>query len=547
MAGLKKNKRQKDTSSPNLVLVLFLITFVISNIIFGLLLYFAYQEKDSALKTARDETLKTKANKEAMDLYQTALDELRVALGQELKEYEKTLLEPRRKELTKDDGMLAKSADPNRTPIKTVIKAVRDDLGYDEATGEYKLKYMDEFKKLTKEAQDAFGLFKKEQKKYTELDAQFKTLAEKQDTQYAATNAQFKKDQDAVLKLIGERTTETTVAFTKNKELEEKIGADDQARQKREKELNTRIAELKRQIKEKEEERPDAAIGRMDNRDPHALLLDISLGKPLWDDPVGVITRVDVKAREVTINLGSARGVKPDLTFNVFAPSKYIATRAEKQLKGTIEVIRVIGPNASIARITATLDPDFPMHEGDLLFNLFWGTRVAIAGNPNVTGPPTDNPSEQMRQLADFIYLLERQGIIVDAYLDLTDGQVKGTMNPSTRYLIRGEDMRIDPKELADEAPRAKRALDVTNAANTMRKEAVEKGIFIISAKNFANVIGYRQPGAARDMAAFRPSIPSAGSLVPSVGVGGPRPADMPPAEPKEKGEPKEKMDKEKM
>ena len=351
-----------------------------------------------------------------------------------------------------------KSADPNRTPIKNVIKAVRDDLGYDEASGAYKMKYMDEFKKLTKEAQEAQGFFKKEQKKYADLDAQFKSIETKQGEQYTATNAQFKKDQDAVVKLIGERTKETTDAFLKNKELQEKIDADDKTRRNNElgAQARTDIAELKRQIKEKEEERPDAAIGRMDNREPHALLLDISLGKPLWDDPVGAITRVDVKAREVTINLGSARGVKPDLTFNVFAPSKYIATRAEKQLKGTIEVIRVIGPNASIARITSTFDPDFPMHEGDLLFNLFWGTRVAIAGNPNVTGAPTDNPSEQMRQLADFIYLLERQGIIVDAYLDLTDGQAKGAMNPSTRYLIRGEDMRIDPKELADEAPRAK-------------------------------------------------------------------------------------------
>jgi hypothetical protein len=422
---------------------------------------------------------------------------------------------------------------------------VRDELGYDDVSGEYKMKYMDEFKRLTKEAQDAVGFFKKEQKKYVLLDDQFKTLAEKQDAQYVKTNTDFKKDQDAVLKLIGERTKETTDAFTKNKELQEKIDSDDKTRREHELALNKKIAELNRRIRDKEEERPDAAIGRMDNREPHALLLDISLGKPLWDDPVGVITRVDAKSKEVAINLGSARGVKPDLTFNVFAPSKYIATRAEKQLKGTLEVIRVIGPNASIARITSTFDPDFPMHEGDLLFNLFWGTRVAIAGNPNVTGAPTDNPSEQMRQLADFIYLLERQGIIVDAYLDLTDGQIKGAVNPSTRYLIRGEDPRLDAKELEDKAPRAERALAVTNAATTMRKDAVDKGIFVISAKNFATLIGYRQPGALRDTTAFRPTIPAAGSLVNNVGVGAGRP-DMPPAEPKEKGEPKEKQEKEK-
>ena len=57
MAGLKKNKRQKDTGSPNLVLVLFLIMFVISNIIFGLLLYFAYKEQDEARTAATKERL----------------------------------------------------------------------------------------------------------------------------------------------------------------------------------------------------------------------------------------------------------------------------------------------------------------------------------------------------------------------------------------------------------------------------------------------------------------------------------------------------------
>src|SRR5260370_37512189 len=184
--------------------------------------------------------------------------------------------------------------------------------------------------------------------------------------------------------------------ISKNEEVNKTIVQDDQTKQKREKELLKQIAELKKVIQQKEEERPDTNIARGDSREPHALLLDFSLGKPLWDDPVGAITRVDPKAKEVTINIGSARGVKPDLTFNVFAPSKYLATRGEKQLKGTIEVIRVLGPNTSIARITSVFtdlearergeDRQMEFHDGDLLYNLFWGTRVAVTGYPNVTG-----------------------------------------------------------------------------------------------------------------------------------------------------------------
>jgi hypothetical protein len=294
-------------------------------------------------------------------------------------------------------------------------------------------------------------------------------------------------------------------------------------------------------LEDKDKERADAN-SRSDAREPHALLLDVSMGRPLWDDPVGVITAVDAKAREVTINLGSAKGLRPDQTFNIFAPSKYLSTRAEKMLKGTVEVTRVLGPNTSVARVTAQFDPDFPLHEGDLLFNLFWGTRVAVSGYVDITQNSSDSPTEQMRQLNDFMYMLARQGIIIDAYLDLTDGETKGAITQDTRFLIQGDSLRIDAKDLEAKEPRAERAVAVNNGILRMRKEAVERGMFVISARNFATVIGYHPPGA-KDLTAFRPRLPIAGSVAPAVsGIGGaPARPDAPPM-PEEKKE-KEKAD----
>ena len=48
-----------------------------------------------------------------------------------------------------------------------------------------------------------------------------------------------------------------------------------------------------------------------------------------------------------------------------------------------------------------------------------------------------------------------------------------------------------------------------------IRKDAVEKGLFVISPENFAMVIGYRRPASALSTTTldFRPSLPSGGTL----------------------------------
>ena len=52
---------------------------------------------------------------------------------------------------------------------------------------------------------------------------------------------------------------------------------------------------------------------------PHALMLDVSRGRALWDNPVGKITRINAQDNEVYISVGSAQGVQPRTSFNIFA------------------------------------------------------------------------------------------------------------------------------------------------------------------------------------------------------------------------------------
>jgi hypothetical protein len=179
---------------------------------------------------------------------------------------------------------------------------------------------------------------------------------------------------------------------------------------------------------------------------------------------------------------------------------------------------------------------------------MFWGNRVAIAGPATLASVPADAPAEQMRQLAEFGYFLNRQNMPVDAYLDLADEQIKGAITWKTRYLILARDIPFDAK---DTGPQATRAKNLNDAIQGMKKEAIEKGLFVISVDNFLNVVGYRAPRSARDneYKGFVPGQPRAGIAAPGLPMlGRPRPEaqaapanDNPPAEEKKAMEKEEK------
>ena len=173
----------------------------------------------------------------------------------------------------------------------------------------------------------------------------------------------------------------------------------------------------------------------------HALVLDISRGKAGWDVAVGRVIKV-LDGRQVVINLGEDDGIKPQLTFNVFLARE--DGRPDRELKGTIEVVRAIDGKTALANITSQTSKDFPVAQGDGLFNPFFGAHVAIAGQVNwfsAGGARGESPDEQVRSLNQFMQLLKNQGVTIDAYVDLNNGTIQGAINSRTRYLIRGDNL----------------------------------------------------------------------------------------------------------
>jgi hypothetical protein len=208
------------------------------------------------------------------------------------------------------------------------------------------------------------------------------------------------------------------------------------------------------------------------------------------------IVRMDQRGTRPYINLGSADRVRPQLTFSIH--SLGLDGKMVPEPKGTLEVTTVLGDHMSQTRITGVKDPNRnPILEGDVLYNPLWNPtlkkHVAIAGLIDLSGISRDPELG----LADFLRHLEKENVIVDAYVDpkppfgikVPDG-AKG-VNLQTDFLILGEssDFFTDGRE---------RSVDIAKRIETsiqeMKRQAKENGVAVISLRKYLESVGYRVP-----------------------------------------------------
>lgn len=550
MAGLKKTPAEKSTS-PNVVLVIFLVFFVLASIGLGIWGYYGYAGQDDLQTKKRTAEATAKSEKLAKEYYSMLYRHLRGAVGDKLDKSEEEQMRADLNQFIDGDGgkfKEEKTLDADRRLIKTLQDPQL--LGATDDQRDYRTDFPKELKAAREKVKDADAKADAATKKETRYDAYLKTHREKQDTLIADANKRIADDNAKQTVIVQQKSDESKKFIASNAELIEQLTAKDKELNEEKEDSKKQVKLLERRIRALEDERKDLLAGgggpagapvmaRPSGGD-FPLLLDISPGKPLWDSPLGKIRTVDLELRQVTINLGAAHGMKPEVTFNVFGAGSN--GRAEGQLKGTIEVVKVEA-SSSLCRITSLYDAEgreillnlrtrnrlqreteYAIRDGDLLYNLFWGTRVAVVGYVSVTGKPSDNPAEQVRQMKDFIQLLKRNGMEVDAYVDLQDGLVRGKISSKTRYLIRGDDLRSSAKPgKVDDDKEKDGALDrndlVNKATSMLQNHAKERGLLMISSENFATVIGYRKARSATvaEAGAFRPGLPFAGQATAGV------------------------------
>jgi hypothetical protein len=201
-----------------------------------------------------------------------------------------------------------------------------------------------------------------------------------------------------------------------------------------------------------------------------------------WENeaPDGEIVRINQKSGTVFINLGTADGLRRQTSFSVLPHDARNALNVDP--KGSLEVIRIVGPHLAEARITSDALSD-PILPGDRIvspvFRAGHPEQFAVAGAIDFNGDGTSD-------LPQLLALIKRNGGVVDTYSD-KDGRLKGAMSSSTKFLIMGE--RPDEKSPEQVREAYRRLLD----------GADRYGVGRMPLADFLDYVGYRgRTGAAR-------------------------------------------------
>jgi hypothetical protein len=514
-------RSRSDGSSPNSILVIFLVLFILMNIGLGVWIYTLFQERDKWDNASKEKDATIKAKDALADWNKYKYDELANATGipDVISKSDVVLGWRDKRKSFRESGLF--QGEPDADEFNRVIDFLQEKLGRFGESG-YPKKFADIPDELRAQLEATSKSLAAAEAKIKLFDASLRAEQAANAKEWAQLKQMVNKGNADSLAERQKQNTDLKKAFDDNDELRGKIAAlvDERDREVAKIALLTKQFEKKLEMAKQLAESPNRNLG-----EPHALLLDISSGKPLWDLPRGRITRVDDEARKVYIDKGLLDGVKPGLTFLVFA--KGWLGRGEGPLKATIEVVRVENDHTSQCKVNSYYDIDgseipagdatpgkimrdanTSLKEGDQIFNMFWGAHVALAGVIDPSGSvATDGPA-QMDALKDFMRHLERMGMIIDAYVDLQDGTIVGDLSTKTNYLIRGA---MAYRGGGGDKGKGEPVAPVNASIKTMQAQAIERGVFIISANNFSAVSGFRRPGSFDSGRAleFRPQRPT--------------------------------------
>lgn len=200
-----------------------------------------------------------------------------------------------------------------------------------------------------------------------------------------------------------------------------------------------------------------------------------------FERPDGKIVYVNQRADVVWIDLGSADGLKRQMTFSVYDQNQVGATNAET--KGSIQVTAIKEPHTAEARILES-DLSNPIMTGDKIYSPTFRkgqkTRFALAGFLDIDG---DGKSDQQKVKS----IITTNGGEVDAEL-LPDGSIAGKITLDTRYLVRGE------------APTDRTKEQLINGWNTMIGEATRKGLETMALDELLARMGYSDDSRVVDL-----------------------------------------------
>jgi hypothetical protein len=221
-------------------------------------------------------------------------------------------------------------------------------------------------------------------------------------------------------------------------------------------------------------------------------LLDTT--RQTFDEPQGKIVRVDSSTDLVWVNLGERDFLRPRISFSVYAKDVPGVARGPQDVKGKIEVTRILNQTTAEARIVYE---DFrrPITQGDLIYTPLWKPgRVEVFSIVGLIDLDGDGRSdrETFHQIlavnnAKLDNEINDKGDAIDANGDILDPP--GHVSEQTKYLILGD--IPDETTLVNEDDIAA-AQAINKQAKRLQEEAIINGVDIIKLNEFLSYVGYQ-------------------------------------------------------
>ena len=160
-----------------------------------------------------------------------------------------------------------------------------------------------------------------------------------------------------------------------------------------------------------------------------------------FEIPDGKITSINEASGTVWINVGSSDDLKPLTTFSVYPKTQLGVMRGPEDIKGRIEVLKIIDGDFAECRIVEDSIND-PILLGDQIYSPLWqrgiSVHFALVGFFDIDG---DGKSDRDRVKN----IIRSAGGVIDAELSITQDVEadtvinKGKITVDTQYLVRGK------------------------------------------------------------------------------------------------------------
>ncbi|MBI5761185.1 MAG: hypothetical protein HZA46_21895, partial [Planctomycetales bacterium] len=369
----------------------------------------------------------------------------------------------------------------------TVLKAITDDMARyapDVAQKNYSSalqKVAEAFKNATDERNTLRASLDQEHKAYENLKEEYeKMLTEQKDARSRAEVGLVKSIKDKEEELNKKLQDIATLQKEVN-DVQLKLEQDTLAWTEKEKKLQAIISNQESTIALKKRE------------------LEL-VTRQSFEVPDGQITWVDYGSKLVWIDIGSDDNLPRSQTFSVYKKSNSGIARGPEDVKGRIEVVRILGPHRAECRIMSD-NIYFPMSASDPIHSTLWSAgrheQFSVVGFIDADG---DEESDR----SWFHDVVATAKAIIDNEVDdhgalLVNGQPSATGEPNitnkTKFLIVGKD-----PDLASTDNQAKLAElhKITDLKTKMVKQAEQSGVEIISLQTFLQFSGAVKPKRVR-------------------------------------------------